>query len=73
MEVVEHKLWNMYGVQRRTNNNLEGWHLRLNRAIGKAHVNIYEFVSKLITEQGSRETLLAQIAAGNVRTHSNNI
>ena len=32
MEVVDHKLWNMYGVQRRTNNNLEGWHLRLNRA-----------------------------------------
>ena len=66
MEVVDHKLWNMYGVQRRTNNNLEGWHLRLNRAIGKAHANIYEFVSKLITEQGSTETLLAQIAAGNV-------
>ena len=73
MEVVDHKLWNMYGVQRRTNNNLEGWHLRLNRAIGKAHANIYEFVSKLITEQGNTETLLSQIAAGNVRTHSNNV
>ena len=46
---------------------------RLNRAIGKAHANIYEFVSKLITEQGSTETLLAQIAAGNVKTHKNNI
>ena len=73
IDVVDNKLWNMYGVQRRTNNNLEGWHLRLNRAIGKAHANIYESVSKLITEQGSTENLLAQIAAGNVKTHTNNI
>ena len=45
----------------------------LNRAIGKAHANIYEFVSKLITEQGSTETLLAQIAEGNISTHGNNV
>ena len=73
IEVVDHKLWNMYGVQRRTNNNLEGWHLRLNRSVGKAHANIYEFVSKLIREQGCTETLLAQVAAGNIKPHSNNL
>ena len=72
IDVVNHKLWNMYGVQRRTN-NLEGWHLRLNQSIGKAHANIYEFVSKLITEQRSTESLLTQIAAGSVKTHNNNI
>ena len=42
-------------------------------AIGKPYANIYEFVSKLITEQGSTESLLAQIAAGNLRPHSKNI
>ena len=59
--------------KRRTNNNLEGWHLRLNRAIGKAHANIYEFVSKLIREQGCTETLLAQLNIGNLKAHSKNI
>ena len=60
-------------VQRRTNNNLEGWHLRLNRSVGKSHANIYEFVSKLIREQECTETLLAQVAAGNIKPHSNNL
>ena len=61
----------MHGIQRRTNNNLEGWHLRLNRAIGKMHANIYEFISKLIREQEATETLLFQIEAGNIKRHSN--
>ena len=73
IDTVNHNLWNMYGIQRRTNNNLEGWHLRLNRAIGKTHANIYEFILKIIKEQGVTETLLAQIEAGNIKLHSNNI
>ena len=50
----------MHGIQRRTNNNLEGWHLLLNRAIRKTHTNVYEFVSQLIKEQGATETLIYQ-------------
>ena len=69
---IEHALWNMHKVQRRTNNNLEGWHLRLNRKVGKAHANIYEFLSNLIQEQGATETLLSQIAAGNIQSLSKN-
>ena len=61
----------MLEVKRRTNNNLEGWRLRLNRAIGKTHGNIYKFISKLIREQGATETLLFQIEAGNIKRHSN--
>ena len=60
----------MHGILRRTNNNLEGWHLRLNRAVEKSHANIYEFILTLIKEQGATETLLAQIAAGNIRVTS---
>ena len=67
IKTVDLSLWNMHGILRRTNNNLEGWHLRLNRAVGKSHANIYEFILTLIKEQGATETLLAQIAAGNIR------
>ena len=28
INTVDHHHWNMHGIQRRTNNNLEGWHLR---------------------------------------------
>ena len=75
-----HPFWTLFhkqsfqpfcALKRRTNNNLEGWHLRLNRAIEKTHANIYEFISKLIREQGSTETLLFQIEAGNIKRHSN--
>ena len=71
MNSVDHNLWNMHGIKRRTNNNLEGWHLRLNRASGKTHANIYEFISKLIREQGATATPLFQIEAGNIKRHSN--
>ena len=58
-------LWNLKGVTRRTNNNLEGWHARLNRLIGKAHPNLFQFLETIVQEQGSTETLLLQIQAGN--------
>ena len=52
----------MHGIKRRTNNNLEGWHMHLNRAIGKSHVNIYEFVLKRFESKEQRK-LLYQIGA----------
>ena len=62
IKTVDLSLWNMHGILRRTNNNG-----RLNRAVGKSHANIYEFILTLIKEQGATETLLAQIAVGNIR------
>ena len=62
----------MHEVRGRTNNNLEGWHLGLNRRVGKAHADIDEFISKLIQEQEVTETLLAQIGAGNISVQSKN-
>ena len=58
--------WNMHGITRRTNNNLEGWHSGLKKSVGKSHANIYEFASKLLLEHESSVTMLAQIGAGNV-------
>ena len=72
INTIDLALWNMHEVQRRTNNNLEGWHLRLNRRGVKAHADIYEFISKLIQEQEVTETLLAQIGAGNISAQSKN-
>ena len=69
INTIDHALCNMHKVQRRINNNR---HLRLNRKVGKAHANIYEFLSKLIQEQGATETLLSQIAAGNIKSLSKN-
>ena len=57
----------MHGIRLKTNNNHEGWHLCLNRAIGKTHANIYGFISKLIREQRATETLLFQIEAGKIK------
>ena len=34
------------GDARRTNNNVESWHRRLNQIMGGAHLNFWEFVGK---------------------------
>ncbi|KRX52160.1 hypothetical protein T09_15022 [Trichinella sp. T9] len=47
-------LWNVYNVNIRTNNHLEGWHNRLNRK------------RLLISEQGVMDTLIQQVLSGNV-------
>ncbi|KRY05900.1 hypothetical protein T01_8161, partial [Trichinella spiralis] len=53
-------LWNVYHVEIRTNNHLEGWHFRMNRQAGKRHLSFYELLRLLIDEQGSTETLIEQ-------------
>ncbi|KRX56189.1 hypothetical protein T09_15766, partial [Trichinella sp. T9] len=41
-------LWNVYNVNIRTNNHLEGWYNRLNRKAGKSHNGLYELLQLLI-------------------------
>ncbi|KRY20124.1 hypothetical protein T12_715 [Trichinella patagoniensis] len=53
-------LWNVYNVNIRTNNDLEGWHFKMNRLAGKRHLSFYELLQLLIDEQGSTETLIQQ-------------
>ncbi|KRZ19455.1 hypothetical protein T11_18069, partial [Trichinella zimbabwensis] len=37
-------LWNVYNVNIRTNNDLEGWHFKMNRLAGKRHLGFYELL-----------------------------
>ncbi|XP_003381943.1 hypothetical protein Tsp_11043 [Trichinella spiralis] len=59
-------LWNVYNVNIRTNNDLEGWHFKINRLAGKRHLGFYELLQLLIDEQGSTETLIQQVTSGRV-------
>ena len=37
--------WNYFDFQGpRTNNNVEGWHSRLKKVVGKPHPNLYEII-----------------------------
>ncbi|KRX60065.1 hypothetical protein T09_3414 [Trichinella sp. T9] len=53
-------------LRTRTNNHLEGWHLKMNRQAGKHHLSFYEPLQLLIDEQGSTETLIQQVTSGRV-------
>ncbi|KRY07866.1 hypothetical protein T12_8884 [Trichinella patagoniensis] len=57
-------MWNVYNVNIRTNNDLEGWHFKMNRFAGKRHLGFYELLQLLIDEQGSTETLNQQVTSG---------
>ncbi|KRZ65832.1 hypothetical protein T10_718 [Trichinella papuae] len=66
-------LWNVYSVNIRTNNDLEGWHFKMNRLAGKRHLGFYELPQLLIDEQGSTETLNQQVTSGRVTANDINI
>ncbi|KRX13218.1 hypothetical protein T07_8539 [Trichinella nelsoni] len=59
-------LWNVYNVNIRTNNELEGWHFKMNGLAGKRHLGFYELLQLLIDEQGSTETLIQQVTSRRV-------
>ncbi|KRX74686.1 hypothetical protein T06_11202 [Trichinella sp. T6] len=59
-------LWNVFNVNIRTNNDLEGWHFKMNQLAGKRHLGFYELLQLLIDEQGSTETLIQQVTSGRV-------
>ena len=48
----------------KTNNHVEGWHKKINRAVGKAHPNIFELVELFKIEQVNTEVCLAQFSVG---------
>ena len=68
---IKKEMWNMYGIRRRTNNDVEGWHNRFNNLVDKHHPNIYDLISCIRKEQGFTETLMAQINAGQVINKTN--
>lgn len=61
---IRTSMWNVYGVTRRTNNDVEGWHHRLNTMLSRHHPNIWQVIRCLQDEQASMEVTRAQISAG---------
>lgn len=61
---MPHQMWNVYGVERRTNNDLEGWHHRFNAAVQKHRPHIFYLIECFQNEQASTEIMLQQIYAG---------
>ncbi|KRZ00501.1 hypothetical protein T11_10053, partial [Trichinella zimbabwensis] len=60
------QLWNVYNVQIRTNNHLEGWHFKVNQQARKHYLSFYELLQLLIDEQCSTETLIQQVTSKRV-------
>jgi hypothetical protein len=56
-------MYNMYGVQRRTNNNIEGWHNGMALKLG-THPNIFKFITKLKEEEAATVVIQQQIFVG---------
>ena len=51
-------MWNVHAATTRTNNVVEGWHSRVNKAIGCCHPNVYKLVTVLKGEQATTELTL---------------
>ena len=60
--------WNYYDFEGpRTTNDIEGWHTRLKKIVGKAHPNILEVFEVMKKEQASSEMKLEQLELGRSR------
>ena len=57
-------MWNVFSQSIRTNNRMDGWHNKLNRAIGHSHPNTHELISVLKKEQTSTEETLQRARLG---------
>jgi hypothetical protein len=62
------EIWNVrervLADEPKTTNSLEAWHRRFQIIIGKSHPNIYEFITKLKSEQSYTDFRLDKIYAG---------
>ncbi|MEM7070084.1 MAG: hypothetical protein AAF478_14495 [Pseudomonadota bacterium] len=61
------ELWDWHNVQKRTNNDVEGWHNRLNRFFTVPHMSVYRFVSTLLDEaKRTTKDLMLRLAGENL-------
>jgi hypothetical protein len=52
------EMWNHHNnFGPRTTNHIEGWHYCLNRAIGKSHPNLFEFINSIKEQQAKFERM----------------
>ena len=57
----EKPMWNHFGnTGHRTNNNIEGWHHKLN-SMTSCHPNIFDFIKLIKCEQSGTEVKMAQL------------
>ncbi len=45
------EIWSVYGLERRTNNHVEGWNHGFSRRFEWPHSNFWNFLSALVEEQ----------------------
>ena len=57
-------MWNVFNEGIRTNNQVEGWHNKLNRSMGRIHPNIYQFVTCIKNEQAETELTMQRARLG---------
>ena len=58
------QMCNVFSQSTRTNNRVEGWHHKLNRAIGHSHPNTHDLISVLNKEQTTTEETLQRARLG---------
>lgn len=56
--------WNVHNEGTRTNNHLEGWHSKLNKAVRKIHPSVHDLVAVLKVEQGETELVIQRARLG---------
>ena len=56
--------FNVYGLQQRTNNNMESWHHHVNRSVKKTHPNIFELIQFMQKEQALTESAIVHLDGG---------
>ena len=65
-----HIMWNMHDrIEEdlpRTNNHVEGWHRKMNSAMGAYYPNIWRFLEVIIKEQGLTDVKLNQAQGGHL-------
>lgn len=66
------KMWNVYKLQLRTNNDLEGWHLRFKSIVSRHGPNLWHLLSCIQQEQAATEVVMLQISAGQRVSTQNN-
>lgn len=59
--------WNVFSIDKnRTNNHMEGWHLRMNKRI-KANPNLWQFIISIKVEQTAKEVEFNQMNNGAIQ------
>ena len=62
------RIWSVYervlNDEPRTTNMLEGWHIRFNTLVARSHPNIFDFISRLRSEQARTDALISKLVMG---------